>query len=421
LIGRDFPMLNLMTSVSCEKAVKGTMRVFSGETIEHKFTRLSLKTVRGNSARFPVFRSTVRGKVDAVVSVARNVTERRGVEVKMRRSEEMFRLIAENMSDMIRVIDAEGKVIYASPSHKTVLGLSPEEIIGSMVFEAVHPDDIEKTQKAFEDAFAASSRPRAEYRIRHADGHYLWVETIGDLLFDGDGTISGTVMSTRDITERKRAEEKAKSHYGYLMQINKILRHDLTNDLTVILSALSLYEDTKNDELLKDASGHVEKGVDLIRRMRELEAFISEYRELKVYNIREIIEKVTENYPSIAFEIEGDCRIMADESLASVIDNLVRNAVVHGRTDRISVSIEGGANTCEVRIADYGEGIPDDIKSQIFDEGFTYGKSDQTGIGLHIVKKAMDTYGGQVYVEDNKPQGTAFILRFRAISEADIR
>ncbi len=339
----------------------------------------------------------------------------------LKMDEELFRLIADNISDMIQVIDTKGNVIYASPSHTTVLGLSPEEIIGSDVFEAVHPDDIGKTRKAFEDALAAATRTRAQYRIRHADGRYLWVETVGDLLYDSEGGISGTVMSTRDITDLKRAEEEAQSNYEHLMQINKILRHDLTNDLTVIRSALSLYEETKNDELLKDASKHVEKGVDLIGRMRELEEFISRHRGLNVYNVREVFEEVQERYPSINWEIEGDCRVMADESLTSVIENLVGNAVVHGRTDRISVTIGGGATTCEVRIADYGVGIPDDIKSQIFDEGFTFGDSGQTGIGLHIVKKAVDTYGGQVYVEDNNPQGTVFILRLRAISEEDIR
>jgi PAS domain S-box-containing protein len=352
-----------------------------------------------------------------VVSVARDVTERGAIGEKLKKDEEMFRLIAENMSDMIGLIDIEGKVLFASPSHKTILGVSPEERVGRSAFELIHPDDIEKVQKVFENALATSSPGRAEYRIRHADGHYLWVETIGDFLYDSEGQISGTVMSTRDITDRKRVEEDARSYYEHLRLINKILRHDLINDLTVIRSALSLYEDTKNDELLKDASTHVEKSVELIRRMRELETFISKHRDLKVYDMREVMETVKGNYPSLAFEIEGAGKVMADESLASVIDNLVRNAVVHGGTDRISVSIESGVNTCEVRIADYGAGISDDIKGKIFEEGFTSGDSSHIGIGLHIVKKAMDTYGGQVYVEDNEPQGTAFILKLRTISE----
>lgn len=339
----------------------------------------------------------------------------------LKKNEEMFCLITEHMSDMIGFIDIEGKVLFASPSHKTVLGFSPEERIGRSAFELIHPDDTEKVQKVFGNALATSSPGRVEYRIRHADGHYLWVETVGDFLYDSEGQISGTVMSTRDITDRKRAEEETRSYYDHLTLINKTLRHDLINDLTVVRSALSLYEDRKNDELLKDASTHVEKSVELIRRMRELEAFISKHRDLKVYDMREVMEKVRENYPSLAFEIEGAGKVMADEALVSVIDNLVRNAMVHGGTDRISVSIEGGANNCEVRIADYGAGIPDDIKGKIFEEGFTSGDSGHMGIGLHIVKKAMDTYGGQVYVEDNEPRGTAFILKLRTISEEDVR
>jgi PAS domain S-box-containing protein len=421
LIGRDFAALNILTHESLEKAAKEAIRVLSGEKIEHEIYEFIAKDGTrkfGEVSGVPLYRE---GKAVAVVSVARDVTERKAIEEKLKKNEEMFRLIAENMSDMIRFTDIEGKIVYASPSHKAVLGFSPKDRVGRSTFEVVHPDDRGNIQKAFEEAFVTSSPGRTEYRIRHADGHYLWVETVGDFLYDSDGNISGTVMSTRDITDRKRAEEDARSYYEHLMLINKILRHDLINDLTVIRSALSLYEDRKNDELLKDASGHVEKSVQLIRRMRELESFISKHRELKVYDMREVIEEVREQYPFVAFEIEGAGKVMADESLASVIDNLVRNAVIHGGTDRISVSMQSNANTCKVRIADDGVGIPDDIKGKIFEEGFTFGDSGHTGIGLHIVKKAMETYGGQVYVEDNKPQGTAFILQFRAISEEDIR
>ena len=84
--------------------------------------------------------------------------------------------------------------------------------------------------------------------------------------------------------------------------------------------------------------------------------------------------------------------------------------------DVIHISIAGERNGyCEVRIADNGIGIADTIKDKIFDEGFSFGERGNSGLGLHIVNKAMQSYGGYVYVEDNEPQGTVFILRFKRI------
>ena len=70
---------------------------------------------------------------------------------------------------------------------------------------------------------------------------------------------------------------------------------------------------------------------------------------------------------------------------------------------------------CEVRIADNGSGIVNDIKEAIFEEGFVDGETGHTGLGLHIVKKAMEKYGGYVYAQDNQPRGTAFVLMFRSL------
>jgi signal transduction histidine kinase len=67
-----------------------------------------------------------------------------------------------------------------------------------------------------------------------------------------------------------------------------------------------------------------------------------------------------------------------------------------------------------MRIADYGKGVPPEIKGMIFQEGFRYGEMGNTGLGLYIVKKTMERYGGQVSVEDNQPKGAVFVLRFKS-------
>ena len=106
---------------------------------------------------------------------------------------------------------------------------------------------------------------------------------------------------------------------------------------------------------------------------------------------------------------------MADDSLSSVIDNIIRNAVIHGKADRIAITIGKATGRCEVRIADNGSGIPDEIKAKVFEEGFTHGDTGHTGLGLHIVEKAMKAYGCHAYTEDNETKGAIFVLRFMMV------
>ncbi|NAS89632.1 hypothetical protein C4E24_07865 [ANME-1 cluster archaeon AG-394-G21] len=223
--------------------------------------------------------------------------------------------------------------------------------------------------------------------------------------FKGQNTVLSIV---RDTTERKKAEEEIKAQRGHIKLTNKILRHDLINDLNVINSALRLYGRSK-----EEASAHVNKSVELINRLRKLESSISSHRGLKRYSVTDVCKKVLASYPAIAFNIEGKGHVLADESLSSVIDNIISNAVVHGKTDKIDIKIEGRGEYCEIRIADYGVGIPEEVKEKIFEERFAYGETGGTDLGLYIVKKAMETYGGHVHVEDNTPGGTVFVFALK--------
>ncbi len=100
-----------------------------------------------------------------------------------------------------------------------------------------------------------------------------------------------------------------------------------------------------------------------------------------------------------------------------MFENIIDNAVKHGKTTKMDIDIRSDEEYCEIRFADYGTGIPDDLKYKIFDEGFSYGKAGHTGIGLYIVQKTIDDYDGFVHVEDNKPNGAVFVVRLRKIIE----
>lgn len=197
-----------------------------------------------------------------------------------------------------------------------------------------------------------------------------------------------------------------------LSLINKTMRHDILNDLTIINNSLEAYKDSRDERLLDTAIDSIKKSFELVEDMKELETLVSSGSTLKLYNVRDIVEKVTRRY-SVHTSIEGKCTVIADRALNSVIDNIVGNAVKHGKADRIDIGIESKGNLCKVKIADNGMGIPQEIKEKIFEEGFSSCQSN--GLGLYIVRKTVERYGGSVRVEDNRPCGTVVILTLNCI------
>ncbi|WP_049890994.1 PAS domain-containing sensor histidine kinase [Methanohalobium evestigatum] len=131
---------------------------------------------------------------------------------KYREIEKSFRQITENMQDMVTKTDKNGIIEYATPSHEHILGYKPEEIVGETVFNFVHPDDVEKIKKKFNEDLKNVDSSTAEFRCRHAKGYYIWVETIGILVQDDIKNESKIIFSTRNINKRKATEEQLKEN-----------------------------------------------------------------------------------------------------------------------------------------------------------------------------------------------------------------
>lgn len=171
----------------------------------------------------------------------------------------------------------------------------------------------------------------------------------------------------------------------------------MLNDLTVLGNYLEIYKETKDNETLKKAFKSIEKSVKLIREMRELEVLANTGSNMTSLNAKEIILKAVNEYKDrgIKFNVKGDCNIIADKAFISVINNIFGNAVTTGKASAIEINMETIKGTCEIRVADNGKGIPDEIKGKLFSEGFSYGETGNTGLGLYIAKKTMERYEGR--------------------------
>ena len=122
-------------------------------------------------------------------------------------SEENLRRLTDNMYDVVTQIGPDGVIQYASPSYKWVLGIEPGEVIGQIIFERLHPEDLEEAQAVFSQAIENRKRPGPlEFRYLHARGHYLWMECVCSMFQDERDEFAGAILSNRDITQRKEME-----------------------------------------------------------------------------------------------------------------------------------------------------------------------------------------------------------------------
>lgn len=131
--------------------------------------------------------------------------------------------------------------------------------------------------------------------------------------------------------------------------------------------------------------------------------------------LEEQIEDVRTSHERAIISVEEmipDVEVLADDLLESVFRNLLNNSIVHNDRElaEVTVSVSADENVVRVLVADNGPGIPDDQKERIFDEGEKGLDSEGTGLGLYLVRTLVDRYGGAVWIEDNEPEGSRFVV-----------
>ena len=218
--------------------------------------------------------------VRGVVVTTRDVTERRLAEEALRASEERFKALVQNSSDMIAVIDPDGRVRYASPASATLMGYSEESTTGVSPWDVIHPDDHNRISEHLAVIFATpGATARFECRVRHANGTWRHVEAIGTNLVDHPA-VRGYVFNSRDITDRKEAEDQLALHAYHDMLTGLPNRALFLDRLGMALararrrpgSVAVLFLDIDRFQVINDSLGHAAGDLLLVSVAQRLES-----------------------------------------------------------------------------------------------------------------------------------------------------
>jgi two-component system sporulation sensor kinase A len=126
------------------------------------------------------------------------------------KQQSLYTRLANNTSDLVCEMALDGTIQYISPSYLPTLGYVPDYLVGTSVFDEIHPDDLEKDNEAERQIRSSHLPTRVRLRVRHADGYYLHMEVSGSPLIKENGEILGFILSSRDITQQVNAEEVIK-------------------------------------------------------------------------------------------------------------------------------------------------------------------------------------------------------------------
>lgn len=187
---------------------RSVLKMSAGEYIE---SELPVKLLNGNNSvslvkRYPIFDS--QGNLFCIGSIITDISARKKSETALRESEALFRLLAENATDIIARCDFTATFLYVSPSCRALTGYDPAEVMGRKALEFVHPDDIKKVKMSMRKVVNEPIVSTVEFRLLCKDGVYRWFETCSHGTINKQtGSAFEIQLSLRNITERKEGEQ----------------------------------------------------------------------------------------------------------------------------------------------------------------------------------------------------------------------
>lgn len=337
-------------------------------------------------------------------------------------SAEQYKTLIKQGSDIVSIVAEDGTIEYQSPNSSQIKGWGQNELAGENILEYIHPDERPRVTKQFQSLIGAHGyiEKQATFRFKTKGGGWIWLESTGTSP-GPESPIDGYIVTSRDISERKERERQVAEQRDDLELLNEVLRHDLRNDLQVAaghLEMLSDHVDENEAESLIAARDSVRQAVELTATAREMaKVMLTDETATQRIGLQPtltgVVGNVRSEYPDATVTVEGEIpeiAVTATEMLDSVFDNLLSNAIQHNdkSTATVTVSVIHDKETVTIHIADNGPGLPDDRKDQIFGKGATGLESSGTGIGLYLVERLVEVYGGKVWIKDNEPEGSVF-------------
>ena len=405
-----------------------------------------LKLLRAHGTPVPVEVSASATELSgrpAVLAIFRDIRDRLEAAAVLRRSEDRFSYLIQNLSDVITVVAVDGTMLYHSPSIARVAGYQPSELLGKSFLAFVHPEDEPAVRAALERiTLSIGSAAPHEYRFCRKDSSWVWLESVVNNLLN-DVAVGGIVVTSRDVTGRRGLEEQVRQSQK-MEAVGRLaggIAHDFNNLLMVIqgYAEIVLQEESITPAIRKSVETIVRTTESAASLTRQLLSFSRKHVfSPQVLDLNELVDHMSEMLLGVLrdemeFEIKlhpAACCVSADPGqIEQVIMNLVVNArdampqggkltleTAHITRDAARVSRPTAlprGDYVMLAVTDTGIGMDADTQSRIFEPFFTTKNKDEgTGLGLSVVYNIARASGGHVRVSSEPGRGSTLQVFF---------
>ncbi|WP_336357946.1 sensor histidine kinase [Haloarcula sp. CGMCC 1.6347] len=332
-------------------------------------------------------------------------------------SQQLLEATFNSPETFIGILDADGNLLRANETALGFVDADDEAIFGEPFWDTPWWNHNEAVAYRCQDAVErAMDGEMVRFEAEHigADGQRISTSVVARPVAV-DGTVQKIIVEGTDITDLKRREEQMEF-------FNSILRHDILNGMTVIEARAETLADALGGtqatyaETILDWSRDI---VDLTQKVRSVLSTMSDdgLTEAETIALGPVVEGATRKAASmdedctLKTDIPDGIEVVADDLLDDVVGNILTNAVEHGGPGTtIEVTTERVGSMVHLRIADDGPGIPPEQREAIFEKGERGTESTGTGFGLYFVSVMVDSYGGDIWVEESDLGGSEFVV-----------
>ena len=379
----------------------------------------------------------------------REMAERNQIEQTIQVSERKFRLLSENLNDLICLHELDSTLIYLSSSVEEILGYSAKELLGKKPFQLFHPDDVELFRShQYLQSVQLERDFTVEGRMQHKDGHFLWVESrIRPFVYENDDHVYWQSI-TRDISELKARTTSLKQAKEEAEEANRVkgeflanMSHEIRTPMNAIIGLTGLLLDTplnlEQQDFLQTIRTSSDGLLDIINNILDFSKIEAGKLELETvpFNLHECVEDsldlnaatAYEKGLELAFLISDDVpdALIGDVTrLRQILVNLVSNAVKFTDAGEVFLSVTQHSAQNDVRelrfsVVDTGIGISAERMDRLFRsfsqvDSSTTRQYGGTGLGLVISKRLAEAMGGRMWVESEPNKGSTFSFTIMA-------
>ena len=415
----------LAVNAAAEKLIAGDSKSATGLNLFDLLSGWDVDLFRSYSLEdeFPVeFSAELQTSKGEAASVSVVVNELGGTEgtlvvslVDLRRPalyRKMWRYLMKDAQDMVALLDEEGRILSTSKGMVAFTGIPESEQVGSLITTIEHPANRERMKDVFETARASGYVTMENFEYKLWDGQVRYCSGSFYKLVGGN-----YLIIAHDVTERRKREMDLEVYGG-------MVAHELRTPLTAINGYVDFM--IRQGGLSKEVLDNLKKirlSTERIDRTAQALLDISRVSHLKqpltLVDVQEVAEEVIDSLSSIA--AEESVRIVipeklpevryAEEDLKLIISNLLTNALKYGRGEEglpVIISWKKYPGRFIFHFKDFGPGIPDSIKDKVLAPFFKTEDSDGLGLGLALVRRFVESHGGDCWFESWENEGSTF-------------